>query len=133
MIGIKTPTSRINASAAASVLLLATWCAPSIASNGLDRLCDKTESPLIESNVPFKPSLSSHTEDTIDEPIGQDSPQLTALGAASAEQSGNKFDEAEDTTEQMQSSETPAVTTRLPGVSDTAASGFRRQMLRTDI
>ena len=133
MIGIKRRTKRTNGPAAASALLLAAWCAPSIASTGLDRLCDKTDFPILEANVPLKPSLSSHTEDAIDDPIGQDSAQLTALGAASAEHSGDKFDETEDTAEQMQSSEMPAVTTRLPGVSDTAVSGFRRQMLRTDI
>lgn len=131
--GEKTSALRTKSSAVALALLFCGWCATSTASNGLDAICGDAEFSLVEATVPLKPSLSSHTEDAIDGSLDQDSAQLAALGAASAEQSGDKFDDTEDATEQLQSNETPAVTTRLPGVSDTAISGFRRQMLRTDI
>jgi hypothetical protein len=113
-------------------MLLTAWCAPSVASNGLDTNCE--DGILFEQvSMPAAPSLASHTEDAVDDPTQEDSAQLSALRAAGAEHSGDKVDETENSAEQLQSNETPAVTTQLPGVSDTAISRFRRQMLRTDI
>jgi hypothetical protein len=124
---------RTNASAAALALFFCSWCAPGIASSGLDALCDEAGFSIPENDVPVKASLASHTDEAIDDPLKQESARLSALGAANAEHSEDTFDEAEETPEQLQSSDAPTVTTRLPGVSDSASSGFRRQMLRTDI
>lgn len=126
----------IGAAGIAAVLLLSAWCAPALASSGIKVRCDQTrEATLPDASIPAATTtLAAHTESALQDILDDDAITVPALAEATAEKiadDGDEVDTAEETV--IRSSETPAMTTRLPGVSSARLPSFRRQMLRTDI
>ena len=94
-----------SAAGIAAVLLAGAWCGPAFGSSGID-------AEILD-------------DDAVEMPI------LTDAVTRSNIESIEATEETQDET--VSGEETPAVITRLPGVSEAVLPSFRRQMYRTDI
>jgi len=81
------------------------------------------------------PALASHPESALHDLRINDTATIPTLVADTTTDGGvEELEEADTDAETVdQSAETPAVTTRLPGASESSLPSFRRQMYRTDI
>ena len=81
------------------------------------------------------PALASHPESALQDIRVDDTATISTLAdATTADSAVEELEEADAVAETVdQSTETPAVTTRLPGASESSLPSFRRQMYRTDI
>ena len=81
------------------------------------------------------PALASHPESALYDIRVNDTATIPTLVADTTTDSVVEELEETDTDAETvdQSAETPAVTTRLPGASESSLPSFRRQMYRTDI
>lgn len=114
---------------AAAAVVLGAWCVPVLASSGIEILCPDNESTLDSTAA----SLVAHTESALQNVLDDDAVSVSALAETSADtiDEADQREPAEEPAEPSVSS--PTVTTRLPGVSESALPSFRRQMHRTDI
>lgn len=126
--------SGFSAARIAAAVLVGSWCVPALGSSGIDIACDATERSLGDTAVAARPALAAHTETALAEILDDDAIELptsaetvTRSNIESVEESVAAGNDA------VPASETPAIITRLPGVSDTVLPSFRRQMYRTDI
>ena len=127
--------TRIGATAAVATLLLGTWCAPAIGSSGIDIDCPESKSALASPLAAVRPALTSHNESALRDVLENTNlATLPALTDASNESVIEKVNET-DSLEKPSTSHasTPGITTRPPGVPESALPSFRRQMHRTDI
>jgi len=81
------------------------------------------------------PALASHPESALHDIHADDTATIPTLsGSKTTESVVEELEDADIVAEMViQSAETPAVTTRLPGASESSLPSFRRQMYRTDI
>jgi hypothetical protein len=124
--------TRTGALAAATVLVLAAWCAPAFGSTGIDIHCPQSESALENPLSSVSPDLASHNESALQDIL--DDTTVATLPALTEAISDVGIDDTESAEEPARSTaETPAMTTRLPGAPESSLPSFRRHMHRTDI
>jgi hypothetical protein len=124
--------TRTGAVAAATVLVLAAWCAPAVASSGIDIHCPQSESALDNPLSSVSPDLASHSESALQDIL--DDTTVATLPALAEAIGDAGIDEAESAEEPAtRTAETPPMTTRLPGAPESSLPSFRRHMHRTDI
>jgi len=118
----------------AAALIVGAWCAPVLASSGIEIHCPDKEAPHKSALVSAETSLTAHAESTVRR-IPDDNVLTMPTLAETSVESVEVSDESESL--EMSSAASPvrppAITTRLPGVPDTSLPSFRRQMHRTDI
>ena len=132
----ETAPARATFSAAgiAAAFLLGSWCGPALAASGIDIACDRSDRSLDNATVTATSTLTAHTESELAEILDDDAVQLPALAEAVTERLEEPAEVSADAeVEAIPATETPAIITRLPGVSDSVLPSFRRQMYRTDI
>ncbi len=119
----------------AVVTLLGAWWAPALASSGVSLDCDETDSALPASaTAATVPKLAVHTDAALQDILDSDNVKLPALTSVAAESNEDDPEESEVGEEAaIRGTDTPAITTRTPGISDASLPSFRRKMLRTDI
>jgi len=100
----------------AVAVVLGAWCGPAFASADV-------QAP--------GPELVSNTENSLHEILGDD--EISSATIRTVDSPAKKKDESEKEDVTISESETPEIETRLPGVSVSDSSRFRRQMYRTDI
>lgn len=123
-----------SAAGIAVTLLMGAWCGPALGSSGIDIACGSSDRPLHDPTIAASAALAAHTESTLAEILDDETVQLPTLAEAVTDTRIESTEEAEDAeTETTLGTETPAIITRLPGVSDSVLPSFRRQMYRTDI
>lgn len=133
----ETAPARVTISAAgiAAVLLTGAWCGPALGSSGIDISRERADHSMAGPNPAARsPSLTAHADSALAEILDDDAVKMPALSDAvtrSNIESGEEPDKPQDDT--AVSDDSPAIITRLPGVSDAALPSFRRQMYRTDI
>ena len=82
------------------------------------------------------PALASHPESALQDILADDTITTPVLADATTTTDSvvEELEDADAAEEKVKTvTETPAITTRLPGVSDSSLPSFRRQMYRTDI
>lgn len=123
-----------SAAGMAAAFLLGAWCGPALGSSGIDIACDRSDHSLEDATVAANSALAAHTESALAEILDDEAAKVAALADAVAERSIEPVDDGEGSAvEVIPASETPAMITRLPGVSESVLPSFRRQMHRTDI
>ena len=123
-----------SAAGIAAALVMGAWCGPALGSSGIDIACGKSDGPRDGATIAATSALAAHTESTLAEILDDEAVQLPALAEAVTDSRIESAEGAENAeAEAAPGSETPAIITRLPGVSDSVLPSFRRQMYRTDI
>ena len=129
-------TATFSAAGIAAVLLAGAWCGPAFGSSGIDFGCDSSERALAEppAVANLSPALAANTESALAEILDDDAVKMPVLTDAVTRSNIDSVEETEALQDDTTSDEeTPAVVTRLPGVSEAVLPSFRRQMYRTDI
>jgi len=133
---LATPTYALFSGPGIAVVLLAGWCAPAIASSGVEVQCPEAdnERQLTVAEI-AAPSLTievaEHGVDSsaaIDDEI--DEPKALAPVPMPAEYDDDSVGDKESSPPRIESLPTA---TRLPGVAESDLPRLRRQMFRTDI
>lgn len=127
-------TGRLNVAAAVAVLVLGAWCAPALASSGVDIRCPESESALDTPLVSVSPSLAAHQDSAIEEILDHEPISMPTLAETATESDIETLGDTDAVREETTpTARTPAIITRLPGVPESSLPSFRRQMHRTDI
>ena len=78
-------TGRLNVAAAVAVLVLGAWCAPALASSGVDIRCPESESALDTPLVSVSPSLAAHQDSAIEEILDHEPISMPTLAETATE------------------------------------------------
>jgi len=118
----------------AALLIVGVWSTPAAGSIGVTGgRCDESRAPLETAHIAVSASLAAHTESALKDILDDDIP-LPTLASTNAEPSVDQVDDVETVENRLgQSSDSPRIAIRLPGVSEATMPSFRRQMYRTDI
>jgi hypothetical protein len=127
--------ARRRSAAVALAMLAGAWCVPCIASTGFSIDCDQDDATGPETEITAVPSLAAHTDSALQKLLDDDAVKVPALAESTSDSPIDDVEDAEpaDNASVRGTSESPAINTRLPGVSESSLPSFRRQMYRTDI